>query len=43
MAMLENRELRRLIEKRAARTEGQEFWRRLAGTIVNADNIFYKG
>lgn len=43
LAMLENRNLRRRIEKRAARTEGQEFWRRLTGTVVNADDIFYKG
>jgi hypothetical protein len=43
MAMLENRELRRLIERQAARTEGQQFWRRLTGTVVNADDIFYKG
>lgn len=42
MGILSNRSLRRRIEKRAARTEGQQFWRRLAGTVVNAGSIFYK-
>lgn len=38
-----NRRLRKRIEWRAEELESQQFWGRLIGTVVNGDDIFYKG